>query len=640
MTSSVRGLITAGCLIAGATLSGAALAVPVITGPTTSLPSPQPLGTTITINYSATDTDPGTISYRVQIAAAHASTLQMVRDFSVQDSFVYTPVRQEGSYQFVVTARNNSTGNTTTASIPSYTFTTLVVGGEAVLTPTANALVALLSSPPCPASATKIRASILESGQTQPSYTNWEDCPNGKNVNILVGQMMASTNYTIRVQTTNGSTIRQGKPLPFTTGVVPVSVPPITVSSPLVSSDDQDQRFVVLSLIQSTAVAVNLAGQVVWYYPNPGNTYQLLYRTVPGGEMLMLANGPNSNQSTVQNAQVLREIDLAGNTVRETNASRVAEQVVAMSGIQSNCAIGSTECIAGAFHHEAYPLPNGHTLVLVDEEQIFTDGTQGSSPSNPVDVIGDLIIDLDTNWQVAWYWRAFDFLDVNRAAILGEICNATVGGCPPLWLTTGNANDWLHSNALYYRPSDGNITLSMRHQDWVDKIDYSNGTGDGAIMWTLGLDGSFTIDNPTNDPYPWFSHQHDPGFLQNGTTTIALFDNGNTRVAPPPIGLGLPPGTLDGDSRGYVMTVDETTMVATPTLMADIGLYSMALGTAELLDNGDYWFDAGFGSTTPPIAFTPEVFPSGQLSYALQVTGLRCYRAMRMTSLYSPPDKD
>jgi hypothetical protein len=81
-------------------------------------------------------------------------------------------------------------------------------------------------------------------------------------------------------------------------------------------------------------------------------------------------------------------------------------------------------------------------------------------------------------------------------------------------------------------------------------------------------------------------------------------------------------------------------MVATVSLLADIGLYSMALGTAELLDNGDYWFDAGYGSTTPPIAFTPEVFPSGQLSYALQVTGTRCYRAMRMSSLYSPPEKD
>ena len=640
MATTFRGLITTGWLIAGATLGCTALAVPVVTGPTTSLPSPQPLGTPVTINYSATDTDPGTISYRVQIGAAASSTLAMVRDFSVQDSFVYTPVRQGGNYQIVVTARNNATGKTTTASIPSYTFKSLVVGGEPVLTPTANALVALLSSPPCPTGATEIRASILESGQTQPSYTNWEACPKAQNVNILVGQMAASTNYTIHVQTSNGKTVTTGKGLPFTTGVVPVSVPPITVTSPLVSSDDQDQRFVVLSLIQSTAVAVNLAGQVVWYYPNPGNTYQLLYRTVLGGEMLMLANGPNSNQSTVQNAQVLREIDLAGNTVRETNASRVAEQVVAMSGIQSNCAIGSTDCISGAFHHEAYPLPNGHTLVLVDEEKIFTDGTQGSSPTNPIDIIGDLIIDLDTNWQVAWYWRSFDHLNVDRAAILGEICNATIGGCPPLWLTTGNANDWLHSNAIYYRPTDGNITLSMRHQDWVDKINYSNGTGDGTVLWTLGLDGSFTIDNPTNDLYPWFSHQHDAGFLQNGTTTIALFDNGDTRVAPPPIGLGLPPGTPDGDSRGYAMTIDETNMVATPLLLADMGLYSTALGTAELLDNGDYWFDAGYGSTIPPIAFTPEVFPDGQLSYSLQVTGIRCYRAMRMASLYSPPEKD
>ena len=190
----------------------------------------------------------------------------------------------------------------------------------------------------------------------------------------------------------------------------------------------------------------------------------------------------------------------------------------------------------------------------------------------------------------------------------------------------------MHGNALYFTPSDGSVLFSMRHQDWVIKIDYGNGAGTNNIVWTLGKDGDFVINS--SDPYPWFSHQHDPGFVQSGTTTLALFDNGNTRVSPPPLGLG------SGDSRGYVLNVDQVNKLVTPVLLADLGFFSQALGTAELLAGGDYHFDAGFSFTTPAYAQSIEVFPDGTRSFTLQVQGVRVYRSIRMISLYSPPDKD
>ena len=157
------------------------------------------------------------------------------------------------------------------------------------------------------------------------------------------------------------------------------------------------------------------------------------------------------------------------------------------------------------------------------------------------------------------------------------------------------------------------------------------------MCWTAAC----TIDNPTNDLYPWFSHQHDPGFVQNGTTTLAIFDNGNTRVAPPPIGLGLPQGTLDGDSRGYVLSVDQVNKVVTPILLADLGFYSEALGTSELLANGDYHFDAGFADANPSYAQYIEVFPDGTKSFTIQMgANVKCYRSIRMDNLYTVPDKD
>jgi arylsulfate sulfotransferase len=121
------------------------------------------------------------------------------------------------------------------------------------------------------------------------------------------------------------------------------------------------------------------------------------------------------------------------------------------------------------------------------------------------------------------------------------------------------ANDWLHANSLNYLPDSGNVLMSIRHQDWVVKIDYANGKGSGNVLWKLGQGGDFAIQS--RDPYPWFSHQHDSQ-LDPATGTFLAFDNGNTRVA-------MTGGV--GNSRGYVLQLDEANLTATPVMLADLG---------------------------------------------------------------------
>jgi hypothetical protein len=353
---------------------------------------------------------------------------------------------------------------------------------------------------------------------------------------------------------------------------------------------------------------------------------------------MVYANGPNSLGNGVVNSTIVRQIDLAGNIVHETNASLLGNAVAAMAGLTQQCYFGGTECVGGSIDHEALQLPNGNYLVEMSEEQVFTNGAQGSSPSNPVDIIGDVIVELNPQLQVIWYWRAFDNLNVDRAAVLGETCANNQGGCPAVILAS-IANDWLHGNAIQYNVADGSFIFSLRHQDWIIKVNFDNGTGDGSTIWTMGLDGNFTINS--SDPYPWFSHQHDPGFLNNGTTVLAVFDNGNTRVQPPPLGLGLPQGTLDGDSRGYVLDVDQVNMVVTPILLDDLGFYSEALGTSMQLTNGDYYFDAGFADAVPSYCQFIEVFPNATNTFTIQMgTNVKAYRSIRMDNLYTVPDKD
>ncbi len=601
---------------------------------TASVSSPQPLGTTVTLTASATDTSGGTISYRFEIGAANSTQLAIVRDYSVATTFTYTPTKREGNYQFEVIARNNATRQTSIAKIIPYQFTPLVSGSKPVVTPTANPLVALFSSPGCPTGAF-MRINFVRGGTIDVIHTNWQACLTGASENFLVAGMRAASLYYMQSETVNGGVDTMGSLVSYTTGTPSFSFTGISLPTPPTSQDSLTEQFLLLSnLAPGFPYAIDLSGAPVWYYKDPTpNAVPLLTKPVTGGTMLMITNGPNSIGGTVSADQVLREIDLAGNVIRETNASRLSEEVVLLSGLPSSCTLGSTDCMVGAMHHEAVRLSNGHTLVLSDEEKIFTDGTQGSSPTNPVDIIGDIILDLDTNWQVSWYWRSFEHLDANRAAVLGETCTAGAPGCEPLFLTTGIANDWLHANSLYHA-ADGSILLSMRHQDWVDKIDYNNGAGTGNVLWTLGLGGDFTINS--TDPYPWFSHQHDVGFELDGTTILSLHDNGNTRVAPPPVGLG------SGDSRGYVLSINQTNMTATPLLLADMGVYAFAVGSAQRLSNGDYHFDEGYLTNPAPYNQSTEVRPTsvqGTLGFKFQLNGNFAYRSFRMSDLYTLPQK-
>jgi hypothetical protein len=225
---------------------------------------------------------------------------------------------------------------------------------------------------------------------------------------------------------------------------------------------------------------------------------------------------------------------------------------------------------------------------------------------------------------VKWAWDAFDHLDVNRGPVLGEVTQPGSRG-PTSVVPRLPAVDWLHVNAVALSPADGELILSIRHQDWVIKIDYRNGAGDGHVIWRLGQGGDFTVNS--TDPNPWFSHQHNAHYIDDHT--LILFDNGNTRRASDP----------NAHSRGQVWTLDEQAMTATLVVNADLGAYAGALGAAQRLSNGNYSFTLGTAVAEPPVppAHTIEVTPNGTKLYDLQVNKGE-YRSYRMRTLYEGID--
>ncbi|MEO8661058.1 MAG: aryl-sulfate sulfotransferase [Bryobacteraceae bacterium] len=619
-------------------------ASPTISALTPSLASPQLVGTTITWTATATDAASGRLVYRFYAKAPGAgATSLIVRDLHPSNSFQWTPSQSEGIYSITVVIENQATQKAATASV-TYRVNPIATGANPVVSATAHPLVALYSAPACAVGSTMIVA-FKPFGSTAPlKSTSQKACNGTGTMNFYVAGMRAQVQYVMFHKIITGATSVNGSPVFYTTAAIPPSVaanmPAITIVRPASSLTSAAEDTVLFDLISPGLVntrfpiATDLSGGVLWYYQPVAPEYsRFTLRALPGGTMLIVLDDPSVTvpSTNFQASQIWREIDLAGNTVRETNVAAVAAQVAAAHPSWNICNWTTPQgCSAGQtalldFHHDTIRVPNGQTLILMTAEKVYTDGTQGSSPSAPIDIVGDFVVALDANMQLKWTMNSFETMDVTRSAVMNETCTSNGPGCPPINFASVS-NDWLHSNSISYT-SDGNLLISQRHQDWVVKVNYGNGAGSAAQIWRLGLGGDFTMTG-SGDSYPWFSHQHHAGFDVPGQPALSLFDNGNTRVTQN--------GT--GNSRGYVINVDEVNHTVTPVLLADLGNYSAAVGTAQRLANNNYAFGSGFINVPVQSGQSIEVVgapqPTGTLDYTIQSTGY-VYRQYRLKGLYA-----
>ena len=578
---------------------------------TCSLSSPANVGTTAVWTATVTPSG-GSRLYRFS-TSTKSGVWNVVRDYGLSNTLPWTSL-QEGIVGIQVQVMDTVTGATALAQT-AYRFLPIVKAGQdPAISPTANPLVALYSTPSC-ATGSFVRVSFRPVGGAEPTTTTSpQPCNGSTSLNFYIAGMLPSTAYVMQQRVVTGGSGVPGPVLNFQTGAVPFQFPAFTILNPPNANTSTAEGMLLTSFVggktPSLPAATDLAGNPLWYYLDSNDTLDsnpFLTRTTPTSSvLLMLMQGASRRQ-------ILREVDLAGNLIRETNATVLSQQLAAMGQSTINW-----------LSHEAVRLRNGHTLVLGTTERLLYN-VQGPGK---VDVVGDMILDLDQNFQVTWTWNAFDFLPNGRKAILGETC--TPQTCGPLYLAPV-ANDWTHCNSLYYMPNDGSLILSSRNQDWVLKINYRSGAGDGHIIWTLGRQGDFQIIS--SDPWPWFSHQHDVEF---DGTNYELFDDGNTRIAQ----MG------SGNSRGYVLSVDETNMTATPVLLADTGAYSQWWGSAQLLSNGNYQFLNGclgpLGATVSGCIAYPgrhtdnslEVQPDGTKNYSILWNSF-AYRSFRLKNLYT-----
>ena len=445
-------------------------------------------------------------------------------------------------------------------------------------------------------------------------------------VSVFVAGMLASTTYHMQaaVEFSNGITANDTDHV-FTTNALPASLQ-LNVTTTTTPGMTPQSGLELLTSVAGTPTAVivtDLSGNEVWTYADPGNPTLVAangVKMLPDGNFLIEIGAPTSSSLTgsipAGSIVELREVNLAGDTVREISIDDLNAELAAASCAECNVTLDT-------FHHDVEPLPNGHWLALANTTRVLSSTTQpplNNAPSTTV--LGDVIVDLDQNMQPVWAWNAFNHLDPNRQPM----------GFP----------DWTHTNAVVYSKDDGNILVSMRHQNWILKVNYADGTGDGSIIWHLGEGGDFTLEGGT-DPTDWQYAQHDPSFFSKNTTgvfSLGVMDNGNDRIFPAGVtcgSSGAPPCLY---STVPVWQIDEAAKTATLTFHQILppNLYNNFGGNAEQVANGNVEYDLcglGVGTSAANSAVyevTQESSP--QTVWSMQVTGTYLYRAFRIPSLY------
>ena len=211
--------------------------------------------------------------------------------------------------------------------------------------------------------------------------------------------------------------------------------------------------------------ATDLSGNVIWTYPFKDQVLEFRNsgrEELPNGDIILefcaTSTVPLTDPSFASIPCMIREIDLAGNTVRQMSIAQINTALAAN---------GFAGLVLATLHHDITPLPNGHVLVMANtlKNVVLTGQT------TPTQVLGDVVVDLDSNWNPVWVWNEFDYLDVNRHPFPGTF------------------PDWTHSNAIVYSSDDGNFIVSIRHQNWLVKVNYANGAGDGRHHMEARISG-------------------------------------------------------------------------------------------------------------------------------------------------------
>ena len=517
-------------------------------------------------------------------------------------------IDSSGKYTAPAATSNSTVTVSATSKVdPSKTASASVtVVAPGVVAASANVQVAAYTiSPP-----TGAMVSVQFGPDANYGLTTWQQpAAMGGPVTILVAGMKLSSTYHMRaVLKLADNTELDDVDHTFVTGVTAAGTIPIFTATTTAGAVPQSgvELLTLVSVkptVPGAVTVTDLGGNILWSYdavlpgltPNPA-------KLLPNGHFLINYNAPTTDGLD----SVLREIDLSGQVIWEMTAAQLNQALAAATCTGCNITVIGT-------HHDFTLLPNGHLIVIASQSR--TEAGLTGFP-NPVNVLGDVLIDLDQNHNPVWVWSTFDHLDVNRHPM--------------------SFPDWIHANSVNYSPDDKALILSMRHQHWVVKIDYNDGQGAGDILWKLGYQGDFTLVGGT-DPQDWFYAQHDANIVSaksSGVLDLLLFDNGDNRVLDS-VGTICGPTTTPCHSRVPIWHLDETAKTATIQWVDNLSpVYSTFGGSARMLPNEHIEFAECAPIIGLPIIYEVTQTTPPQVVWQMHMTMISPYRGTRIPSFY------
>ena len=372
----------------------------------------------------------------------------------------------------------------------------------------------------------------------------------------------------------------------------------------------------------ASIIIVDEVGEIVWYMMGTRFTD---VRQLKNGNLVFLSGNK------------AREINLMGQIVNEWTAVGIKKKVLKKGDVQTR-----------TFHHEFFPMDNGHFLVLSVEGRSYLNypGSvkEANAPRERALVAGDLVVEFDADGKIVNSWSMLKMLMPLRVGFgsLGGYWNNTFGG--------KKTKDWSHGNAVTYQAEDDSIIVTMRHQDTTVK--FSRKTGE--IIWILAPHanwdksrfGQYLLNQIGDDKYFFPYHHHAHEIMPNGN--LLLYDNGSYGASP----FNPKPRRTDVFSRAVEYKINEKTkdveLVWEYGQYSDDVFYSGALGDADYLpETGNVLITHGSLATKLKInsAVIIEVTHTDPAREIFIMTlyddspdlegGWRVYRAERIKDLYA-----
>ncbi len=185
---------------------------------TPSEPAPQLVGAPVTWTATVADAPPGLV-YQFSLGSP-GGPFRVARDFSPDDHFSWTPM-QEGTYRIQVAVKDGFAATDTQSAVVPDEVGSRVTGGQPVITPTANPLVALYSVPLGPLGTVHVEFAVAGDN---PSWQSTNDLPSepARSTNFFVAGLLPNTTYEMRDVFSDGTA---SAPQLFTTGASPPTCP-------------------------------------------------------------------------------------------------------------------------------------------------------------------------------------------------------------------------------------------------------------------------------------------------------------------------------------------------------------------------------------------------------------------------------